>query len=52
MPRLKPRKMKLPTQISSRTAETQYQRLRLPMKSKTASPAFSRWNSVRMLRTP
>src|SRR5918993_445390 len=48
MPRLKPRKTKLPTQSSSSATDTQYHRLRLPMKSKTASPALSRRISVSM----
>src|SRR6185437_8292469 len=39
MPKLNPRTMKLVIDSSSSTADTQYQRLRLPMKSKTASPA-------------
>ena len=39
MPRLKPRKTKLATHSTSSPTDTQYHRLRLPMKSKTASPA-------------
>src|SRR5215207_6286733 len=41
IPRLKLRNTKLPTQTSSRIAETAYHRLRLPMNSKTASPVSS-----------
>src|SRR6478736_3628201 len=40
-PKLKPRKMKLRTQISRITPDAKYHRLRVPMKLKLVSPRYS-----------
>ena len=42
-PSLKPRKMKLRTQMRTSSPDAAYQRNRLPMKSIRVSPRYSRW---------